>query len=518
MRKQKQTQDSPGSPHSIKGLHSEEHEKQVIATLIVESDLIEKAQKELGTAGSEAFYNETLKGIYETLLGMKEQGIPINTTNLNDELRKQGKQILGSFLADVVNSLERGFELDYAIKKLRDLHTRRECRTGVTEFNQALDNGKDLIKAKQKLEERLGKLEATEETKEIGMAMSKTLSTPRKKQPLPIEGGLVSPGRWTIIGGEDGIGKTSFYLQLAGCASVGATFLERFPIKNPIQVLYFCGENIDEDMEEKMRMQLPELEKLKGENVGKYLDNLIMVYPDQVGYLQLDKKEGRAVLEEALRKYKPTIVFFDPLTYFIASSKSISDDTVAREVGTALNEIGRRYNCFNFVATHFKKPDEKGQGQIATWDKFHGSKYWMNLAVNQIAIYRANVKRYAQEKTIEFKFKTARTPPKILTELDRDTLWFEEKSQEEMSKATLGPKSVLDILVRVFQGKAVPSIFDEVAAEELDCTQKQIGELRKAATTNGLIEKKKGFLYPLKIERRGKGRPVKEKELFKEKK
>ncbi|MBA7490498.1 hypothetical protein ES702_01036 [subsurface metagenome] len=77
---------------------------------------------------------------------------------------------------------------------------------------------------------------------------------------------------------------------------------------------------------------------------------------------------------------------------------------------------------------------------------------------------------------------------------DKNSLWYEEVSLNEISKAKLVPQDVVEVLKRKCEGKAVPSIFDEIAAKELGCSQRQIRDLIKLAKDKGLIVKEAGLI------------------------
>jgi len=87
---------------------------------------------------------------------------------------------------------------------------------------------------------------------------------------------------------------------------------------------------------------------------------------------------------------------------------------------------------------------------------------------------------------------------------DRETLWYSEIDKDEMSKAKLLPKHIVNFIVEECKGRAVPTILYEMAAEKLHCSQIQIRELVKLAIDGGLIEKKRGILIPIIVKTRGK--------------
>ncbi|GAI02155.1 unnamed protein product, partial [marine sediment metagenome] len=169
-----------------------------------------------------------------------------------------------------------------------------------------------------------------------------------KELPAPVKGGLFVPERYTILAAPDGEGKTLFCGQLSLNAITGTTFLGLFPIPKPVKVLYFAGENSRGDMQEKIKRQQEELEKTLGRSIEKELEeNFHWVAPLNINFFlnPKDKIELHAWLED----HKPDIVIFDPLADFIASNKSLSDDTLARTTAKTLTEIAQKFKCFPII-------------------------------------------------------------------------------------------------------------------------------------------------------------------------
>lgn len=320
-----------------------------------------------------------------------------------------------------------------------------------------------------------------------------SLNTPLVETPSPIEGLLV-PERYAIMAAWDGEGKTTFFLQLSLCAATGTPFLGRFPIPEPVKVLYFCGENSRHDINKKLRKQISVLERLLGREIKEELKkNLTLVYPEEINFL-LDKAQDRPIIDAYLKKYRPAIVIFDPLSDFISTERSLNDDIIARQTGKALNKLARAYNCCPILVTHFKK---KGEDDDETknerdpqfiFGQFHGSKYWTNIAVTQIAMIRWNPQKFPTAKIVYFKNKTVTEISPMLLLRDRETLWYEETSRDEFSKAKLVPEDVVNVL-REIGGKQIPSIVEEEGARKLECSKRQIRELVKLAKEQGLIKK-----------------------------
>jgi len=176
----------------------------------------------------------------------------------------------------------------------------------------------------------------------------------------------------------------------------------------------------------------------------------------------------------------------------------------------------------NNITTHLRKPTETESKSLSEakpgkmYDSipggisllFHGSRYFTNLAVSKVAMYRKDRQKFETCKWIEFKFKTAETPPNLLVERDRETLWCKETSPGELTK--LLPKDVIWVLRDKCDGKAVPTIFVDVVMETLNCGKTQAKELIKIALDTGLIGKgigkEKGLIISLKTENEKQGK------------
>lgn len=355
-----------------------------------------------------------------------------------------------------------------------------------------------------KLEEELRRREGKKKKKEnppeqkaerIFITGRQLVEEPIEKLEAPIGNGFFVPERYTILAASDGEGKTTFCLQLALSAITGTTFLDFFLIPKPAKVLYFCGENSRGDIKEKVIFQRTEIEKVLERSIIKDLENnLIIVEPININFLlsQTDKQELYGWIED----HKPNIVIFDPLADFISSTNSISDDRLARGTVRLLTELAQVFKCFPLLTTHFKKEainPVTGRSIVTldnAWDMVHGSKYWLNSAASQIVIIRANLQRYAKAKKIGFKFKTV-TEVKPRQVLRNENLWYEELPSAEMDKAKLTPEDIKEILDRKFNGRALPSILEDVAHKELNCTQRQIRDLVKLGKEQGLFWKNK---------------------------
>ena len=501
----------------------EELEFMTLANLVLQEKFIDKTIKLLGNIGSKVFSGGAKSLIYETLAKMREEGEPIDPQTVKIRLRKEKIPVsVFDLLFDLTTQSE---QIPWRIMEkylvgLKDLAIKRGLRQEAGKYLLALNDGRDPIEAKQELDKGIADIESYTEKVKVGMNALESLNTPVKEKDCPIGGGLFAPERYTIFGAADGEGKTPLMVQLSFNAITGTPFLGIFPIPQPIEVLHISGENSRADLNKKWEMQLTELEKLKGNEVRKYLENLQVCYPSEID-IQLDKKGGTSWLETQLKEYSPKLLILDSLCQVLSSETSLNDDVTARRAGETLNRISRDFNCMVIITTHLRKPTETESKALSEtkggkiYDSipggisllFHGSRYFTNLAVSKVAMYRKDRIKFERAKWLEFRFKIAENPPNLLVERDRETLWCKETVPGELTK--LLPEDIVWVLRDKCNGRAVPSIFVDVVMETLNCGKTQAKELIKLAIDQGLIEKGKGIkdkgLLLSLSEKRGKG-------------
>ena len=452
---------------------------------------IPKLAKIFGSRGEKVFYYEKNRAIYEAIYELYSRGDPVELPAVCFLLKNRKKEIPKSYLAELVSYDLTRVTTEFYAEELSELAIRRELEKLGLGIVDKIESGAATNSLIEGIKEKVGSLRKESTPQKKGMTALESLNTPVIEDPSPIAGGLLVSGRYTILAATDGEGKTTFCLQLALCAVTGTPFLGRFPIKKPVKVLYFCGENSRRDINDKLRKQISQLESLLGREIKEDLRNFRLVEPLDIDFL-LDRKRDTPLLNNWLATYRPDIAIFDPLNNFVGDDESLSNDPIARKTAKALNRLAVDFNCFPILTTHFKKEGEVKPSSI--FEMFHGSKYWTNPAASQIAVTRASQQKYPAAKKVYFKFKTVTETAPMLMLRDKDNLWYEEISPDEISKAKLTPKDVVEILKRKCNGKAVPSIFAEIAAEELDCSQRQIWELVKVAKVEGLIVKKSGLM------------------------
>ncbi len=456
--------------------------------------VIPKVVKIFGNQGKNVFYGKNHPQIYQTIIDLHNRGDPIEILSVTSYLEKKFKiEALKSYLVDLLDQDLGPTAAQYHAVELKRLALARETQKLFLGATKTIKNDPEieLLTFIDKVQEKLTSLKKQSIEEKKSMTLLESLNTPTIENPSPIRGGFLVPGRYTIVAATDGEGKTTWCTQLALCAVTGTSFLGRFPIKKPIKVLYFCGENSRGDINEKFKKQISQLQSLLGREIKEDLKNIILVEPLKIDFL-LDRKQDTPFLNSWLETSRPDIVIFDPLNNFVSDDESLSDDRIARKTSKTLNKLATEFNCFPILTTHFKKESEVKPANI--FEMMHGSKYWTNPAACQIAMTRANQQKYPTAKKMYFNSKVVTEISPMLLLRDKNSLWYEEVSLNEISKAKLVPQDVVEVLKRKCEGKAVPSIFDEIAAKELGCSQRQIRDLIKLAKDKGLIVKEAGLI------------------------
>jgi len=483
--------------------HDTNTEQSVLGGLLVDPEeakkLVRTVVRIFGNRRKAIFYEEEHQAIFETILELHSRGEPTDVLAVSSHLRKRGKKVTSSYLSETVAHALPPTVVEYHARQLRELAVRRNIERFAQILMTKVKGETPTATLIQEMQSRATSLRKEGTPEKPSMTIAESLRTPVIQPAVPIGGGMVIPGRYTILAATDNEGKTTLCTQLGLCGVTATPFLGRFPIPKPVKVLYFCGENSRGDINEKVQKQIAELERMLGRGIEKELQNFRIVEPLDIDFM-LNKGKDLSSVSDWLEAWRPNLVFFDPLNNFISGDESLSNDTIARNTAKALNKLASEFRCFPVLTTHFKKENEVRPASI--FEKFHGSKYWTNPAAAQIAMERADQKKYASAKKIYFNCKTVGEMPPMLILRNKDTLWYTEISSDELSKAKLVAEDVVEILRRKCGGEAVPSIFEEVAAEELSCTKRQIRELLAAAKRRGLVAKKSGLFSVVEFAKR----------------
>ncbi|MCR5794959.1 MAG: AAA family ATPase [Solobacterium sp.] len=164
----------------------------------------------------------------------------------------------------------------------------------------------------------------------------------------------------TLLGSDGGVGKTFVWVSLLASISKGEnTFLcsNTEPVSNHT-VLCFSGE----DPENILRQRF--------EQAGADLHNIRVVAQDtKQDQITFDD----TLIHEAMERYKPSIIVFDPLQAFLASTIDMSRRNHMRKATQPISYLASEYDCAVIIVMHTnKRSGEYGRNKLADsadlWD------------------------------------------------------------------------------------------------------------------------------------------------------
>lgn len=225
--------------------------------------------------------------------------------------------------------------------------------------------------------------------------------------------GLFPKGHVSLVVGEPGIGKTWLMLGISKAIADGVQGLGSATPHRKGRVLVFAGET-------GIRLLANRLYAMGGvEN----LDN-IKVFSSQFMAdsgidVMMNTALGRENVAEAVREFKPDVVFIDTLISFMEAGKDESSQADMTDGIRGLSHIAQKYNCAVVIIHHFRK--RKGtQAEFSRGiDEVIGSSAFTRLASVIIAVERKENTRWVKcLKSWWQEFK----PFTFLIETDGDTV------------------------------------------------------------------------------------------------
>lgn len=222
--------------------------------------------------------------------------------------------------------------------------------------------------------------------------------------------GLFSTRGYGIIYGTPGIGKTQLAIRMAMALALGKDFLGWTNCDRQPKKVYFFS----------LEMGLVEIKSFYEIMAGNLSDEDKALLQENfrtnpVGEpIFLNKPEGRKYFEQSIKEAKAEVVLID--SYSDASSGSLSNDDIARELHGYLQGVRKRLGIAVYVIHHDKKAQSADVKKVVdSFDQMYGSRFLSAKADFVVAM------TYTSDGNIvlaENKKRLARRDPPIIISRD----------------------------------------------------------------------------------------------------
>lgn len=215
------------------------------------------------------------------------------------------------------------------------------------------------------------------------MQYALTLDPKLAEEPVDMIGGMFPRGYVTIVAGEPGVGKTWFMLSIARAIADGVKGLGD-PINPyaPGHVLIFAGET-------GVRMLIDRMNRL---GTPEHLDRIQVISSHQMARMNIDvmlnTAIGRENIEDAVKAYRPDIVFVDTVISFMGDGK---DESSQVDMSDSIRVLGVMANACNTAVVllhHFRKTKANPTGEARSQNDVIGTSAFIRLASQVIGIER----------------------------------------------------------------------------------------------------------------------------------
>ncbi len=483
------------SIYSKAGPNNLELEKQVIGCLLLRPEKLPLAKDVLGEIGSQVFYNSSMSLIYQALLRMEGEGVPIDIVLARSFIKEKFKEKIPSVLfADLINDIVSLTSFEYNLKKIRALYQKRQIQEISLKTLRVVDNGADVEQVKQDLIESLVKIKTREE-REKPKTLKQLLESEIPDTPYLIGDGLLPKQGYSMIIGKAKEGKTMLALSIALSLAEGISFLIKentkmglFPVPQKAKTLFLFRENAESTLKEITRKQKKGLEKLLGRKIkNESLNSIKFLRPKTV---YLDTIEGERELERIVKDNPVDLIAIDPLSRFIAKDMNKMETVIG--ISNFLDDIGAKYGCAFLLLHHFRKETVGEKTQSDPFEKITGSAGWRNSFVSGVVMERKSESRSRNIKKLSFEFRNTESPEPITILRDPESLLFLPITEEEALQGSSSVNMLLDLIKKEFKNGVRYNVIADIASKKFGVHKSRIDYLLKCAKKDGLIAKEKG--------------------------
>jgi len=230
-------------------------------------------------------------------------------------------------------------------------------------------------------------------------------------------GSILDPEGKMVIAGPPGIGKSNLALTLVRTLIVGGEWLGRFPVSGGHRIVYL-------DLEMSRQSLHKRLHRIMGDVLKEVSGSLWVVkHPN----LRIEEAAGYNYLRVVLEKYRPDLLFIDPLRSLHWKDENSSSEMAM--VFGRLDKLMGDYGCAPVLTHHSRKPDRKA-GPERGQDMLRGSSALPGWATSILTLNWSG-----QSDRFQAEFAKARDKAEIIPEFyldfDRQTFSFRPAEREE---------------------------------------------------------------------------------------
>jgi hypothetical protein len=291
------------------------------------------------------FYDLRHRELFRLLEEMFAQGEQINLPTVHQRARQKNLRCVeegASFLASLEELVPNVHSLPTFIDALRDQHDRRFAMDVSRRLAQAAtDPGAPAAQLLEDAEEAFRQVRrATAPAPLTIRTAAELVAEEITEQDNLLADRLLARGQSLTLLGAGGIGKSRLLLQLAACCITGRPFVSLRVHQPDLKWLIFQAENSRRRLQEDLRR----LRQWLGADWERVAERLFIhtVESADDSFVQLDQPGVRQRLGDAIERFDPDVVCFDPLNCFGAGDLNRDGDMRAScQAITQLCAIGR---------------------------------------------------------------------------------------------------------------------------------------------------------------------------------
>jgi len=341
--------------------NAEEVEKSVLATILVNSDLIDKIIKDFTI---NLFFNNSNKTIAKSILKLYKENKVIDLITIVTELKKNNElTIIGgaSYISNLTSNIVRYDNIEYHIKILQQEYLRRSLiKIGKDAINKSFDSAEDIFDSFNEIQKNIDesiKKVVNYEIKKVGEIhneiMKQSLHVLNSGQKSGVPSGLkmldnVTNG-WQgsdliILAGRPGMGKTSAVV----CMAMNPAIEQNIPIA--IFSLEMSAEQLVSRMESTVsginvskivKKQLSNDEILKIDSMASNLKKS-PIFIDDTPSISLLELKGKS--RKLQREHGVKLIVIDYLQLMKSGQKTQSRELEIAEISRGLKALAKELN------------------------------------------------------------------------------------------------------------------------------------------------------------------------------